>query len=136
MTHFRSIYKSLAISGFHPRLLHQKYPFNAKITKKTLMVYLCYWLDFILFCMFLSQNAHNVAEYLDGIFWISIIFLNTAFYTVFMCKIGKLFRFLDMCEKIIDKRKQINVNKSDFVNFTSKLKFFFRIKKFSVRNFL
>lgn len=103
---FQSVHKILGILGFFSSQSHQKYPINAR----TLSVYLWYWLDIILFYMHLSQNAHNFVGYFDLIFWISALFLNTMFFTVFMFNVEKLFQILDMCEKIIDRSKSIDMS--------------------------
>lgn len=100
---FRSISNNLAILGICPSLLHQTYPFNAKMV----IVYLCYWLQIILHSIYLSRIAHTIEDCSDLIYRISMLLLVVVSYTIYMTNVGKIFGVIDMCEKIIDKSKKI-----------------------------
>lgn len=104
MKHLQIIYSRFEMLGICPSLSHQKYPFN----EKTLKIYFGYWLANILFCVYLVRIAHDFAERLDVAFRISVIFLITVYYTIFVVDMEKFFQIIDMCEKIIDKSEPNN----------------------------
>lgn len=104
---FQSARNSFATLGICPIQSYQKYPLNGE----GLMVYFGYWVGTIFFCVFLSRNAHNLEEYSDLFFRISLLFLIIACYTITIFKLEFFFQILGMCEEIISNSELTTFNR-------------------------
>lgn len=99
---FKSIRQNFALLGIDLDQSHQKHRF---FSGKILIVYSCYWLNIISYCVFLRREAHNFSEYMEVIFRIFLPIVITTCFTVIVFKVENLFELFESCERIVNKSK-------------------------------
>lgn len=99
---FESSRKHFALLGITPSQSHKKYPF---FTAKILIANSWYWLSLVLLSVYIFREASDFQEYVELIFRILLPILVYICFKVIVLKMDKLFKFIDNCEKFVNKSK-------------------------------
>lgn len=95
---FKTIRKNFVTVGISPKLATQAYPFNGKIS----MGFLILNLTLIFIFVYIFNDAKTFFEYTQSIYMASALILFIFVLLILISKVGKLFEFINNCDKILN----------------------------------